>query len=149
MKAKKSSDLLRFLKKQSEYFEIALAEICCGKKQTHWMWFIFPQIDGLAFSPTSMYYALKNFEEAKNYYENPILRQNLLEITTAVLNLPCNDPKQIFPYPDYLKLKSCMTLFEQVCKKSNHSTSVFSMVLEKFFKGERDLKTIELIQVLK
>lgn len=145
MKGKEPTDLLRFLKKQSEYFEIALGEICGGRKQTHWMWFIFPQMDGLAFSPTSMRFALHSFTEACAYYENPLLRQNLLEITTAVLNLPCSDSKEIFDYPDNLKLQSCMTLFEQVSKKSCHATSVFSLVLEKLYNGERDQKTIELI----
>ncbi len=145
MKGNKTTDLLRFLKKQGEYFEIALGEICSGRKQTHWMWFIFPQIDGLSYSPTSIRYALRSFEEAQAYYDNPLLRQNLLEITTAVLNLPCRDPKEIFSYPDYLKLQSSMTLFEQVSLKSSHATSVFSLVLDKLYEGERDQKTIELI----
>jgi uncharacterized protein (DUF1810 family) len=127
----------RFIKAQEKNYSIALSEIRKGKKQSHWMWYIFPQIAGLGFSETSKYYAIKDIVEAQRYLDHPVLGQNLIEISTELLNLEINDPVEIMGHPDHLKLKSSMTLFAQ-CPKTSE---VFQLVLNKFWRGEQDKRT--------
>ena len=134
--------LNRFIEAQKQDYEQALAEIKSGHKRSHWMWYIFPQIKGLGFSSTAQYYAVKDLEEAGAYMQNPLLRTHLLEISGALLKLDSCDPEAVMGYPDDMKLKSCMTLFEAV----EPTESIFGKVLEKFFGGERDQRTLELMQ---
>lgn len=134
-------NLDRFCEAHKTDYEKALLEIQNGYKKTHWMWYIFPQIYGLGFSETACYYAIKNIEEAKAYLEHPILSNHLLEICEALLQLDSNDALEIMGYPDNLKLCSSMTLFSALKKYE-----IFDQVLEKFFDGKKDEKTIEILK---
>ena len=131
-------DLSRFLKAQKISYEIALTEIKNGRKTSHWIWFIFPQLKILGHSPTAKFYGIADLNEAKEYLSDETLRKNLLEISQELLNLPGNDIKKIMGYPDDLKLKSSMTLFEL----AEPTCEIFKKVLEKYFDGERDEKTV-------
>lgn len=137
------SDLKRFLEAQDDDFEIALSEIKNGRKQSHWMWYIFPQIAGLGFSSTSRFYAIKDFDEAEEYLKHPILGKRLIEISEALLEIKGKTAQQIFGSPDDMKLKSSMTLFAAL----NETNSVFQKVLDKYYDGAKDQKTLELISV--
>ena len=102
-------DLERFVKAQERDYSIALWEIQCGRKRSHWMWYIFPQLVGLGLSSTSQYYAISSIQEAQEYLAHPILGPRLVEICNALLNLESNDAYVIMGSPDDLKLHSCMT----------------------------------------
>ena len=136
------TSLQRFLDAQRESYDQALSEIRNGKKKSHWIWYIFPQIQGLGFSETSKYYALKDLQEAGDYLRHPVLGSRLIRICRTLLDLPGKNAHEIFGSPDDLKLKSCMTLFASL----ENSDSVFQSVLEKFFNGEMDRRTLELLQ---
>lgn len=136
-------DLERFLTAQAEDFDTALAEIKSGKKKSHWMWYIFPQFCGLGQSHTSRFYAINSKEEAEAYLHHPVLGTRLKEISEAVLELNNPDARMVFGRPDDRKLKSCMTLFSEVAE---HEDTVFNKVLEVYFDGERDSKTLQLIK---
>lgn len=131
----------RFLTAQQNTYQQALAEIKNGRKQSHWMWFIFPQIAGLGFSEISKLYAIKNLEEAKLYMDHPVLGPRLFETTKALLEVEGKTASQIFGSPDDLKLKSCMTLFGEL----ENASPVFEAVLAKYFSGVKDTKTLRLI----
>ncbi len=135
-------NLKRFIDAQESKFQNALNEIKNGRKQSHWMWFIFPQIAGLGFSETAKFYAIKNIEEASLYLQHPVLDSRLIEISQALLEIEGKSANQIFGSPDDLKLKSSMTLFSSV----GDTNSVFETVLEKYFNGTKDLKTLKIIQ---
>jgi uncharacterized protein (DUF1810 family) len=135
--------LSRFVLAQQDDSQQALAEIRSGKKRTHWMWYIFPQLDGLAFSSTSKYYAIKSIDEAKAYLEHPILGPRLLECAEAVVGVEGRSAREIFGSPDDLKLKSCATLFACVSPPG----SVFDRLMEKYYRGERDQKTLQLLGI--
>lgn len=122
-------------------YQAAFAEIKRGKKQTHWMWYIFPQIRGLGYSETSRYYAIKDLDEAKEYLAHPVLGTRLIRICNKLLTLESTDAQQIFGSPDDKKLRSSMTLFALV----PGSDEVFNKVLQKFFQGQRDPQTITLL----
>ncbi len=134
-------DLNRFVRAQAADYERALAEIRSGRKRTHWMWYIFPQIDGLAFSSTSKYYSIKSVEEARAYLDHPILGPRLLACAEAVLGVEGRSAREIFGSPDDLKLRSCATLFASVMPPG----SAFDRLLEKYYRGERDAKTLQLL----
>lgn len=136
---KREIDLNRFIEAQEGSYTIALAEIKSGKKQSHWMWYIFPQLAGLGFSETSKFYAIKNLNEAQAFLQHPVLGNRLKEISTELLNLEQSDPQRIFGSPDYLKLKSSMTLFATACDEENN---IFLAVIKKYFIGKFDQKTI-------
>jgi len=130
----------RFLTAQEHKYSTALQEICNGRKRTHWVWFIFPQIKGLGKSITSNKYAIKDLEEAKQYLNNAVLRSRLIEISSALLEQN-GDIQSIMGSPDYLKVCSCMTLFMQ----ADPGITVFSDVLNKFYNGIADRKTLEIL----
>lgn len=136
------SDLQRFKDAQKMDFDIALAEIQSGRKRSHWMWYIFPQIHGLGFSRMSEYYAIQSLEEARDFLHDPYLGGNLRKISEALMELGTDDPHQVFGSPDDLKLLSCMTLFEE----AEGSGGVFTRVIEKYFGGRRDRKTMEMLE---
>lgn len=137
-------DLRRFTEAQEGVYRRVLAELGSGRKRTHWMWFIFPQIDGLGFSATSKHFAIKGRREARQYLDHPVLGKRLLECSEAVLALEGRTVSEIFGYPDDLKLKSSMTLFAHVADPR----SVFARVLEKYFHGEQDTRTIDILKSL-
>lgn len=134
-------DLERFIKAQHTDFSLALSEIKAGRKQSHWMWYIFPQLQALGRSSIAKYYGIADLEEAKAYMAEPYLRKNLITITNALLALEQSDPGLIMGYPDNLKLCSCMTLFEIAAP----DVPAFGMVLDKFYSGVRDQVTIDLL----
>ena len=136
----KENNLERFLSAQERSYETALAEIKSGRKQSHWMWYIFPQIQGLGFSETSKFYAIKDLEEAKEFLAHPVLGQRLIRICNELLKLHDNNANKIFGTPDDLKLKSSMTLFSSL-----DANPVFDLVLEKFFNGAKDARTLAII----
>jgi uncharacterized protein (DUF1810 family) len=138
-------DLARFTTTQQDVYDRALAEIQAGDKRSHWMWFIFPQIDGLGFSSTAKHYAIKSAEEARQYLAHPILGPRLLECAEAVLAVEGRSAFEIFGSPDDLKLKSCMTLFESVAGKG----SVFGRVLDKYYHGDRDTQTLGILTTMR
>jgi uncharacterized protein (DUF1810 family) len=139
-------DLGRFTGAQGRIYRAVLAELKSGQKRTHWMWFIFPQIDGLGHSPTAIHYAIKSIEEARAYLDHPVLGPRLVECAESVLAVEGRSVSAIFGYPDDMKLKSSMTLFASVAKDPR---SVFVRVLEKYFQGEQDSATLRIIERLK
>lgn len=130
-------DLSRFVEAQKDDFTIALSEIKSGRKISHWMWYIFPQIAGLGNSSTSIYFSIKNKQEAEAYLIHPILGIRLVEISTALLKLATQNPIQIFGNIDAMKLQSSMTLFALL----NPTNPVFQQVLDKYFAGKMDEET--------
>jgi uncharacterized protein (DUF1810 family) len=136
------NDLRRFVSAQHDIYEAALSEIRLGQKRTHWMWFIFPQIDGLASSATAKRYAIKSLEEARQYLAHPVLGARLRECAEALLAVEGRSVSAIFGSPDDMKLKSSMTLFESAAG----SGSLFAEVLDHYFRGKRDEHTLELLK---
>src|SRR5262249_37941926 len=134
-------DLGRFLGAQEDDYEQALSEIRGGRKRSHWMWYIFPQFDGLALSSTSKHYAIKSLDEARAYLAHPILGPRLLECAEAVVGVEGRTASQIFGSPDDLKLRSCATLFDRVSPPG----SVFDRLLAKYYQGRRDDRTLQLL----
>ena len=135
-------NLERFRSAQQNYYQTALQEIKAGQKRSHWMWFIFPQIAGLGYSETARYYAIRDMDEAKAYMEDDMLGQNLVEISEALLEMESSDAQEVMGWPDNLKLKSSMTLFAL----AKPECEVFQKVLDKFFHGEPDQKTVEILR---
>jgi uncharacterized protein (DUF1810 family) len=134
-------NLNRFVQAQRDHYERALSEIKSGRKQSHWMWFIFPQIDGLGFSPTSKVYAIKSIAEANAYLGHPVLGPRLLEIAEATVRVEGRSARDVFGSIDARKLKSCATLFASVSPPG----SAFHRLLEKYFQGRPDGKTLQLL----
>ncbi len=136
-------ELNRFLKAQEKDFEQALSEIKSGRKRSHWMWYIFPQIQGLGFSETAKYYSIQDLDEARDFLQHKVLGSRLREITAELLMLDQNNASEVFGSPDDLKLKSSMTLFASVDASEDKP---FKKVLDKFFKGHFDQKTLNIIK---
>ena len=134
-------DLNRFLLAQANDYEPALSEIKSGRKRTHWMWYVFPQFDGLGFSSTARHYAIKSIDEARAYLAHPILGPRLLACAEAAVGVEGRTAHDIFGSPDDLKLKSCATLFACVSPPG----SVFERVLEQYCGGQPDEKTVRLM----
>ena len=135
-------DLERFISAHERSYQTALSEIESGKKLSHWIWYIFPQLKGLGRSYNSEYYGIANVKEARSYLSHPILGARLVEITEVLLKLNENDPQKIMGIIDAMKLKSCMTLFAYISENG----SKFARVLEKYFGGSRDERTLSIIE---
>ncbi|GAB3935033.1 DUF1810 domain-containing protein [Mucilaginibacter myungsuensis] len=133
-----ATGLDRFIKAQENEYAIALAEIKAGRKRSHWMWYIFPQIAGLGMSDMSRRYAIRDIEEADAYLHHPLLGARIVEISNALVQLDETDPHAIFGSPDDMKLRSSMTLFAAV----EGADPVFNKVLDKLFKGTQDQETL-------
>jgi len=134
-------DLGRFINAQSGVYDRVIAELRSGRKRSHWMWYIFPQIEGLGQSATTRFYSIKSLDEARAYLEHPVLGARLIECAEAVFAVEGKTVSEIFGYPDDMKLKSSMTLFSSVAGPD----SVFFRVLDKYFQGERDSRTLQLL----
>lgn len=134
-------DLTRYIQAQEDVYSNVISELKSGRKTTHWMWFIFPQFDGLGRSPTAKFYAIKSLEEAQQYLQHPVLGARLLECSRILLAIKNLSIPDIFGFPDDLKLRSSMTLFAHVAEPG----SVFEKVLDKYFEGAPDTRTLELI----
>ena len=136
-----SHGLNRFLEAQKREYETAYQEISEGKKRSHWIWYIYPQIKGLGMSYMDSEYSIKSIQETIEYINNKVLFERLKEMTNLLIKIPHNDIKEVMWYPDDLKLRSCMTLF-YVCTGKH----IFQNVIDKFYQGERDLKTILILK---
>lgn len=135
-------DLSRYYEAQRNNYQIALEEIRSGKKRSHWMWFIFPQLKGLGRSGMADFYGIQNREEARAYLNDAVLGKRLIEISDAFLQLNGKDANQILGSPDDLKLRSSMTLFSLL----ENTDRVFQLVLDKYFGGKKDPMTIALLK---
>lgn len=135
-------NLERFVNRQKESYDIAYKELSQGMKQSHWMWWIFPQIIGLGMTSISKEYSIKSIEEARAFLEHPYLEQNIREICKVLLNIESNDANYVMGYPDDLKLCSSMTLFIE----ADPEEKVFQKVLDKFFNGRKDSRTLEILK---
>ena len=134
--------LQRFIDAQKQDYATALDEIKNGRKRSHWMWYIFPQIQGLGFSSTSQHYAISGLQEAAAYLNHPILGQRIIEISKVLVQLDSSNASQVFGSPDDMKLKSSMSLFASV----PNADAVFQQVLDKFFQGNKDQKTLSILE---
>jgi uncharacterized protein (DUF1810 family) len=137
-------NLSRFLQAQEHTYEQALSEIKSGRKRTHWMWFIFPQIKGLSSSSTAELYSIKSVEEARAYLNHPVLGTRLRECAEATINIEGRSANEVFGSPDDLKLRSCATLFAYIAP----SGSVFERLIGKFYDSESDERTLKLLHVI-
>lgn len=135
-------ELKRFLDAQNQVYLKALSEIKNGRKTSHWMWFVFPQLRGLGSSAISEEYGISSLSEAISYLAHPVLGKHLIEISETLLQLDGFTAEEIFGYPDYLKLRSCMTLFAMVSDTEN----IFDEVLKKYFDGVADERTVSAIR---
>jgi uncharacterized protein (DUF1810 family) len=134
-------NLSRFVQAQEPTYDQALSELNRGRKQSHWMWYVFPQLDGLGSSPITKLYSIKSEDEARAYLKHPTLGPRLLECAEAILSVDGKSAREILGSPDDLKLKSCATLFAHVSPPG----SVFERILEKFYAGKRDAATLRLL----
>lgn len=134
-------NLDRFIKEQQQTYSAAYAELSQGRKQSHWMWWIFPQIVGLGMTSTSHFYSIKSLAEAKAFLDHPYLGKNIREISNVLLGLNTNDASAVMGYPDDLKLRSSMTLFAETAPDE----MVFQKVLNKFYDGKKDERTISIL----
>jgi uncharacterized protein (DUF1810 family) len=135
-------DLQRFLAAQSATFDSALAELRAGRKRSHWMWFVFPQVAGLGRSGTAERFAIRSLEEARAYARHDVLGQRLVECARALLAVENLSAFDIFGFPDDVKLRSSMTLFEAAWPEE----PIFGRVLDKYFDGQRDERTLKLVE---
>jgi uncharacterized protein (DUF1810 family) len=133
--------LQRFIDAQARDYAPVLAELRSGRKRSHWIWYVFPQIAGLGSSAMSQRYAIASCEEARAYAEHPMLGARLRECTRLVLDIGGRTAEEIFPYPDDLKFRSCMTLFERCAA----DPSLFRAALDKYFGGQPDPLTLEIL----
>jgi len=133
--------LQRFLEAQERVYDAVLGELRAGRKSSHWIWFIFPQITGLGRSGTAQTFAMTSLEEAKAYLQHPVLGPRLRECTQLVLNVDGRSAEQIFCYPDHLKFRSCLTLFMAAITDNK----VFKDALLKYFDGKPDTLTLDLL----
>ena len=140
--SEETKSINRFLKAQNNDYETAYEEIKNGKKESHWIWYIFPQIKGLGMSYMDKEYSIKSIQETLEYINNKTLWKRLVEITKLLLKIPHNDIREVMWYPDDLKLRSCMTLFSIV----SDDNEVFNKVIDKFYNGEKDLKTVNILK---
>ena len=140
-------DLMRFLQaqegRQEGTYSQALAEIRRGRKVSHWIWYIFPQLKGLGRSSMSEFYGISGMEEARAHLKNPVLGARMIEICNALLALEAKDIVQVMGRPDDKKLKSSMTLFEAAAEKPE----VFQRVLDKYYQGKRDGRTLRMLGI--
>lgn len=137
-----SSNLNRFIDAQKIDYITAYSEIKAGKKNSHWMWYIFPQIIGLACSQTSKFYGIENLNEAKDFLNNEYLSNNLFNITKLLHNLDENNASKIFGFPDDLKLKSSMTLFYI----ASNNNPIYKFIIDKYFNGDYCENTLKLLR---
>lgn len=142
------TDLQKFIDAQGngysfgETYNTALSEMKQGCKVSHWIWYVFPQIQGLGLSGTTAFFSIRNLAEAKDYCAHPILGARLIEICEVLLHIESDDPMSVFGYPDAYKVRSCMTLFKHAAPEQ----PVFQKVLNKFCRGAEDVKTLEILR---
>ena len=135
-------NLNRFLEAQMVTYEGAMLELTRGRKESHWIWYIFPQIEGLGRSDTAKLYSIKSLEEGRAYLEHPVLGPRLIEACEILLSLKDASMDEIMGFPDDLKLLSSMTLFEYI----SGSNSIFTKIIEVYFDDERDETSLGIIK---
>lgn len=147
--------LQRFVDAQDRVYAAVLAELGAGRKRSHWMWFVFPQVEGLGLSPTARRYAIGSMAEARAYLRHPVLEARLLECTELVLAHAGTPIGRIFGYPDDLKLRSCLTLFAEVAQMAKAAGTTeaeragptpFRRALDVFFEGRADDRTLAILE---
>ena len=136
-------DLDRFVRAQATDYDRALSELRDGKKRSHWMWYVFPQIEGLGHSPVSIRYSIKSAAEARAYLDHPVLGGHLRECAAVVRDMAGRSALEIFGSPDDLKLRSCATLFAIVS-----DDGIFEQLLQKYFNGQNDEETVRRLETL-
>lgn len=136
-------NLQRFVDAQAPTYAAALREITAGAKQSHWMWFVFPQLRGLGRSSTAQFYGIDSLDEAEAYLAHPLLGDRLREITLAAVNARATSLAALFGAPDDMKFKSSMTLFEKATGKAG---SIFAKALDRWCEGDRDAASLRLLQ---
>jgi len=137
-------NLNRFLEAQMTTYEGAMLELARGRKESHWIWYVFPQIEGLGRSETAKLYSIKSLEEGRAYLEHPVLGQRLIEACEIILSLKDVSMDEVMGFPDDLKLLSSMTLFEAL----SDSSSIFTKIIEIYFDDERDEASLEIIKTM-
>jgi len=137
----KEYNIERFIEPQNSDYPTALREIQNGRKVSHWIWYIFPQLRALGYSSMAVYYGIEDLDEARAYLAHPVLNARLREITEALTTLEESDPYRVMGRPDDMKLRSCMTLFAE----ATEDNAVFLKVLDKFYNGEKDGRTLRLL----
>jgi len=139
-------NLQRFLDAQESVVDAVTTELAAGRKRSHWMWFVFPQAKGLGRSPTAQFYGIGSLAEARAYLDHPVLGARLRSFTKIVLDSNGPNAETIFGYPDYLKFRSSMTLFElaETRDKTEFRTCIFTQALERYYRNERDSETLRL-----
>lgn len=137
-------DLNRFVEAQNGVYPIALKELQEGRKRSHWMWYVFPQLKHLGHSYNAKYYGISGTTEASAYLQHPILEQRLREVTSTILHLSGNDAEAIFGCIDAMKLRSSMTLFDFIS-----SNDIYASVLDKYFQGVKDHRTVSILNTQK
>jgi uncharacterized protein (DUF1810 family) len=138
-------DLGRFTDAQEQVYERVLAELSAGRKSSHWMWFIFPQLRGIGSSATAQRFGIESIDEARAYLAHPVLGARLRQCTQLTNAISGRSIEQIFGYPDDLKFRSCITLFRHAAQDGSSDAGYFAAALDKFFRGEEDSLTRELL----
>ena len=134
-------DIQRFIAPQDAMWPRVLEEMAAGRKQSHWIWFVFPQVAGLGSSPRSVHFAIRSREEAEAYLAHAVLGVRLREVTDLVLKVEGRSAHDVFGDPDDMKFRSSMTLFDAVS-----SNDIFAAALDKYFAGERDARTLSILR---
>ena len=139
------ADLVRFLDAQAPIYTRVVEELTKGRKRTHWMWFIFPQIAGLGRSTVAQHYAIRDLDQARRYLADPILGPRLREVVKLMIDQKAKSALEILGSPDDLKFRSCLTLFREAA--SDHSDrALFARALDQFYRGQPDGRTLELLR---
>jgi uncharacterized protein (DUF1810 family) len=138
------ADLIRFLDAQDQIYEQVIAELAKGRKETHWMWFIFPQLAGLGRSGMAQHYAIHDLDQAKRYLADPILGARLRQAVRLLMDQKGKSAFEILGSPDDLKLRSCLTLFREAASQDTDRT-LFTKALDQFYRGEADRRTLQLL----
>ena len=139
------ADLIRFLGAQDQVYQQVVEELGRGRKQTHWMWFIFPQLAGLGRSGMAQHYAIRDLDQARRYLADPILGPRLREVVKLMIDQKAKSAFEILGSPDDLKFRSCLTLFREAA--SDHSDrALFAQALDQFYRGQPDGRTLELLR---
>ncbi|MFY9839720.1 MAG: DUF1810 domain-containing protein [Xanthobacteraceae bacterium] len=138
-------DLIRFLNAQDEIYDQVVAEITNGSKRSHWMWFIFPQLEGLGRSATAQRYALRDLGQARRYLADPILGPRLRQVVKLMIDQKAKSALEILGSPDDLKFRSCLTLFREAASE-NSDRVLFAAALDQFYHGQADSRTLELLR---
>ena len=139
------ADLIRFLDAQDQIYEQVVEELAKGRKETHWMWFIFPQLAGLGRSGMAQHYAIRDLEQAKRYLAHSILGPRLRQVVKLLMDQKGKSAFEILGSPDDLKLRSCLTLFREAASKDSDRV-LFTNALDQFYRGEPDRRTLEFLE---